>query len=297
MSYLSVITVIPTFFNKNNEVDYNLIMEHIEKQYLSGIKSIVILGTTSETPTLSLEEKLSIATYVYSKFHNDLHIIIGIGGFNTNDVVKEAQLFESFCNALMLSSPYYNKPSQEGLFQHFSQVISQTSRDYVLYNVPSRCGVNLEPETIARLANTFPQIKAIKEASGSIEQVIKIKSLCNIDILSGDDALTLPFMSVGAKGIISVVSNLIPKQMLEMVTHFNKGHHLEASDIFYKYYTLMKLCFIESNPVSVKYMLELENHISMATVRLPLVQLSHDSKEKIMSYFQSKELFDFSQVG
>jgi len=290
MSYLSVITVIPTFFNKNNEVDYNLILEHIEKQYLAGIKSIVILGTTSETPTLSLEEKLSIATYVYSKFHNDLQIIIGVGGFNTNDVVKEAQLFESFCDAIMLSTPYYNKPSQEGLFQHFSQVISQTSKDYVLYNVPSRCGVNLEPETIARLANKFSQIKAIKEASGSIEQVIKIKSQCNIDILSGDDALILPFMSLGAKGIISVVSNVIPKQMLEMVTYFNAGHHLEASNIFYKHYNLMKLCFIESNPVPLKYMLELKNHTSMSNVRLPLVELSQESKDKIMNYFQSKEL-------
>jgi 4-hydroxy-tetrahydrodipicolinate synthase len=290
MSYSSVITVIPTFFNKNNEVDYNLILEHIEKQYLAGIKSIVILGTTSETPTLSLEEKLSIATYVYSKFHNDLQIIIGVGGFNTNDVVKEAQLFESFCDALMLSAPYYNKPSQEGLFQHFSQVISQTAKDYVLYNVPSRCGVNLEPETIARLANKFPQIKAIKEASGSIEQVIKIKSLCDIDILSGDDALTLPFMSLGAKGIISVVSNVIPNQMLEIVTCFNEGHHLEALNIFYKYYNLIKLCFIESNPVPVKYMLELKNHTSMSTVRLPLIQLSQESKEKIINYFQFNEV-------
>jgi len=283
MSYSSVITVIPTFFNKNDEVEYNLILEHIEKQYLAGIKSIVILGTTSETPTLSLEEKLSIATYVYSKFHNDLQIIIGIGGFNTNDVVKEAQLFEPFCDALMLSAPYYNKPSQEGLFQHFSQVISHTSKNYILYNVPSRCGVNIEPETIAKLTNKFQQIKAIKEASGTIEQVIKIKSLCNIDILSGDDALTLPFMSVGAVGVISVVSNIIPNQMLEIVKYFNEGKHLEASNMFYKYYNLMKLCFIESNPTPIKYMLELKSNNSMALMRLPLVELSNDNKEKIIN--------------
>jgi 4-hydroxy-tetrahydrodipicolinate synthase len=288
--YNSVITVIPTFFTEENEVDYTAISKHIEKQCDSGIKTIVILGTTSETPTLNLEEKINIASLVWESFHEKINIICGVGGFNTPDVFKEACALESFCNAIMISAPYYNKPSQEGIYQHMSHIISNLDKEFVLYNVPSRCGVNMEPETIARIFNDFKNVKAIKEASGSIEQVIRIKSLCDIVVMSGDDALTLPFMSVGATGVISVVSNAIPKQMLMLVNAFSSGNFSVAKESFYNCYPLMKLCFIESNPVPIKYILHKfnnSNEHNYELVRLPMVKLSNQSKQKINDYLDT----------
>jgi len=205
MTYEGVITVIPTFFTIDNRIDHNAIVNHINKQTNSGIKQIVIFGTTSETSTLSDLEKTSILNSIKGGINEKIKIIIGLSGNNTPDIVKEARKLEESCDAFMLSAPYYNKPSQEGIYQHFKQIVSTINKDFIIYNVPSRCGVNIEPETIARLFIDFPNIKAIKEASGSIQQVIKIKSLCNIKILSGDDELTLPFMSIGACGVISVI--------------------------------------------------------------------------------------------
>jgi 4-hydroxy-tetrahydrodipicolinate synthase len=288
--YNSVITVIPTFFTDDNEVDYDAISKHIEKQYESDIRTIVILGTTSETPTLNLEEKINIASMVWESFHEKMNIICGVGGFNTPDVFKEACALESFCNAIMISAPYYNKPSQEGIYQHMSHIISNLDKDFVLYNVPSRCGVNMEPETIARIFNEHKNVKAIKEASGSVEQVIRIKSLCNICVMSGDDALTLPFMSVGATGVISVASNAIPRQMLMMVNAYTSGNFSVAKDVFYKWYPIMKLCFIESNPVPIKYILHKFNNSNQhnyENVRLPMVKLSNQSKQKINEYIDA----------
>ena len=190
----------------------------------------------------------------------------------------------------MISQPYYNKPSQEGIYQHMSHIISNLDKDIVLYNVPSRCGVNMEPETIARIFNEFKNVKAIKEASGSIEQVIRIKSLCNITIMSGDDALVLPFMSVGATGVISVVSNIIPKVMISIIDMYKTGNTDIVNTLFYGAYPLMKLCFIESNPVPVKYMLHklnLSNVTNYEKVRLPLVTLSNQSKTKIDEYIET----------
>jgi 4-hydroxy-tetrahydrodipicolinate synthase len=288
--YNSVITVIPTFFTLDNEIDYDAISFHIEKQYQSGIRSIVILGTTSETPTLSMGERLDIASLVWEKFHDKMNIICGVGGFNTPEVFKEACVLETFCNALMISTPYYNKPSQEGIFQHMAHIISNIDKDFVLYNVPSRCGVNMEPETIARLFDEFKNVKAIKEASGSVEQVIRIKSLCDIIVMSGDDALTLPFMSVGATGVISVVSNAVPSQMISMVNAYEQNNQVIAKDIFYQLFPLMKLCFIESNPVPIKYILHKMCDSNNENVRLPLVTLTNQSKEKINSYFEKSFL-------
>lgn len=268
-----VITVIPTFFDSNNEIDIISIKKHIVCQINNGIQTIVILGTTSETPTLTKDEKM------FNEYRNKVSIIIGVSGNDTASVLEETKLYETYGSAIMISAPYYNKPSQEGVYQHFSKIISSIQNKFILYNVPSRSGVNIEPTTIARLYNDFPfKITAIKEASGSIEQVMKIKSLCKIKILSGDDSLVLPFMAVGAEGVISVVSNIIPSEMILMVSLFKEGDLMESNKIFYKFYNLMKLCFIESNPVPLKYLLS-KTMNSLPDVRLPLVELEKQNKD------------------
>ena len=274
-SFSGVITVIPTFFDYFNKINLDGINNHIEKQITSGIKTIVILGTTSETPTLSSDEKLSIVKSVHDKFANKIRIIIGLSGNDTVSVVNECELYSNYGDALMISPPYYNKPTQEGIFQHFEKIITSTNKEIIIYNIPSRCGVNIEPDTILKMYNMFDRVVAIKEASGSIDQVIKIKSICDIDILSGDDGLVLPFMSVGAVGVISVISNISPVEMIELVESFSKGDIHIATDRFYQLYPLIKVAFIESNPVPIKYLINRTNHFLSTAVRLPLVQLSN----------------------
>lgn len=289
MLYHSVFTVIPTFFDENGQVDMEAIISHINRQYNETIRKIVILGTTSETPTLSMDEKVMIAKNVWTNFNEDLDIVVGISGNNTSEVSKEAILLEPYCHSMMLSAPYYNKPSQNGIYEHFKQVINSVDREFIIYNVPSRCGVNIEPVTVARLFNDFPQVKAIKEASGSIEQVMKIKSLCDINILSGDDALTLPYLSVGATGVISVVSNVIPVVMLSLVQNFS-NNLFKTQGTFFRHYELMKLCFCDSNPVPVKYMMSLKYaKPSLSFVRLPLMELTNENKNKINDEYYNVE--------
>ena len=289
MLYHSVFTVIPTFFDENGQVDMEAIISHINRQYNETIRKIVILGTTSETPTLSMDEKIMIAKNVWANFNEDLDIVVGISGNNTSEVRSEAILLEPYCHSMMLSAPYYNKPSQNGIYEHFKQVINSVNREFIIYNVPSRCGVNIEPTTIARLFNDFSQVKAIKEASGSIEQVMKIKSLCDINILSGDDALTLPYLSVGATGVISVVSNVIPVVMLSLVQNFS-NNLLKTQGTFFRHYELMKLCFCDSNPVPVKYMMSLKYaKPTLSFVRLPLMELTNENKNKINDEYYNIE--------
>jgi len=280
-----VITVIPTFFDSNNKIDLVSIKTHINNQIKSGIKTIVILGTTSETPTLTQKEKMFIIENICNEYNGKVSIIIGVSGNDTNSLLEETKLYESYGNTIMISAPYYNKPSQEGLYQHFSKIISNIHNQFILYNVPSRSGVNIEPTTIARLYNEFSyKIIGIKEASGSIEQVMKIKSLCNIKILSGDDALVLPFMAVGAEGVISIVSNIVPEEMILMISLFKEGNLKEANKIFYELYNLMKLCFVESNPVPLKYILSKTTN-TLPNVRLPLVELEEKNKDLFINFF------------
>jgi len=297
MIYEGVITVIPTFFTHDNLIDHNAILNHINNQINSGIKTLVLFGTTSETCTLSDLEKRTIIDSLKGYINDKINIIIGLSGNNTSEVLKEAHKLENSCDIFMISAPYYNKPSQEGLYQHFKTIVSNIKKDFIIYNVPSRCGVNIEPETVARLFNDFPNIKAIKEASGSIQQVIKIKSLCNIHILSGDDELTLPFMSIGATGVISVISNILPTEMIIMVDQFKNNNILEAQNIFYSIQKIIKLAFIESNPVPIKYLINKTNSLINDKVRLPLVRLSNESKIIIDKYLDDHGLIKIIQIS
>jgi 4-hydroxy-tetrahydrodipicolinate synthase len=277
-----VVTVIPTFFTSSLSVDYNSMLNHINMQINQGIQSIVILGTTSEAPTLSIDERLEIANIVHNNFKNKVNIIVGLGGNNTNEMVNELIQISPYADYIMISQPSYNKPSQEGIVQHFQRLINTANKPVIIYNIPSRCGVNMEPSTIQRIVQFSSNVIAIKEASGNIDQVMQVRELCpDLVIYSGDDALVLPILSVGGFGVISVVSNIIPNQMINLVNDFINGNHHTASTLFYKFRPLIKYCFIESNPTPVKYVLSaISGYDSLAYVRLPLVELSSESKNK-----------------
>jgi len=288
MTFSNVITVIPTFFTETGSIDYESIHKHIKSQINNGIKDIVILGTTSEAPTLKQEERIELAKYVYYHFSSQVHIIAGLGGNNTMEMISEIQELCNWAHSIMISQPSYNKPSQEGIFQHFSQLISHTTKPIVIYNIPSRCGVNIEPQTIKRISSYSGYVVAVKEASGNLDQVCQVIELCpHLRVYSGDDVLTLPIMSVGGVGVISVVSNLIPQNVIKMTEEFEKGNLDFARDIFYKMKSLIKDCFVETNPVPVKFMLSiLYQNPSISIVRLPLVQLSIETKNKLFTSVQ-----------
>jgi 4-hydroxy-tetrahydrodipicolinate synthase len=277
-----VYTVIPTFF-KNSEVDFEQLEKSINYQINNNVKNIILLGTTSETPTLSNSEQERIVKTSWEKFKGKINIIIGIGTNNTKTTLENAFKFRDYCDAFMVTTPYYNKPSQEGIYQHFS-TIAQLIEDkpIMLYNIPSRTGVSIDPEIVANLYNSFDNIKAIKEASGSIQYSLEIKNLCDIVILSGDDALTLPLMSIGALGVVSVASNIIPMQMVTLVELFINNKIDNSVVMNKKLYPLFKSLFVDTNPVPLKYLMVKLGLASDESVRLPLVKIqSLDIKQQL----------------
>jgi 4-hydroxy-tetrahydrodipicolinate synthase len=279
--YSGVYTVIPTFF-KDTEIDIEQLNKNINYQINCGIKNIVILGTTSETPTLSEYEENLIVKTTWENYNEKVNIIVGIGGNNTKKTIENGYKFQNHCHAFMVTVPYYNKPTQEGIYQHFASIAQLLDKPIMMYNIPSRCGVSMSPQIIANLYNSFSNIKAIKEASGSITQTLEIKNLCDIVILSGDDALTLPLMSVGAIGVVSVTSNILPKLMLLLVELFNKSENQKASELNKKMYPIFKSLFLETNPVPLKYIMMKCNLAKSDIVRLPLVTIqSQETKDKL----------------
>lgn len=272
-----VYTVIPTFF-KDRIIDMDSIFKIIRFQINNNVKNIVLLGTTSETPTLSNDEKVEIVTKVWKEFKDQINIIVGIGTNDTKTTLENGFLFREMCHAFMITVPYYNKPSQEGIYQHFATVAQLIAdKPIMMYNIPSRCGVSVEPKVISDLFNSFENIVAIKEASGSIQQTLEINRLCDIVILSGDDALTLPLMSVGAKGVVSVASNIIPDRMVKLVEKFSNGDTVDAYLMNKNLYPVFKALFLDTNPIPLKFFAKEIGISEEDSVRLPLVK-STDSK-------------------
>jgi len=272
-----VYTVLVTPFNKEGIISYNSLDNLVNNQINKGVKGIITMGTTSESPTINYGEKVELIKYLWNKYNESINIIIGIGGNNTQEVIDFGRFCSDYCHAYMVTAPHYNKPSQEGIYTHFNTIANADiikEKDIMMYNIPSRCGVNMDPEIISKLYNTCPNIVAIKEASGSISQTQEILNLCDINIFSGDDALVVPLMSCGAKGVISVTSNLIPNYMVRIVNNCLNNNFNEAMQLNSKIHTLLKLLFIETNPVPLKYLLNRLEIIEEATVRLPLVKIN-----------------------
>ena len=275
-----------TPFTKEGQVDFTALRRLLDYQLSNGIDFICLLGTTAETPTLSAEERQQVKDLVVEKVNGQVPILMGCGGNNTAAVVEQIKTGDfSGIEGILSVCPYYNKPSQEGLYQHFKAISAAAATrnlSVVLYNVPGRVGVNMAAETTLRLANECDNIVAIKEASGNftqIDDIIKNKP-ANFDVISGDDGITFPLITLGAVGVISVIGNALPKEFSRMVRLALNGDYQNALTIHHKFTELFKLLFVDGNPAGVKAMLNsmglIENEL-----RLPLVPSRISTMEKI----------------
>ncbi|MBR2192737.1 MAG: 4-hydroxy-tetrahydrodipicolinate synthase [Bacteroidaceae bacterium] len=262
-----------TPFTKTGEVDYTALRRLLDYQISNGVDFLCILATTGETPCLTADEKQKIKDIVVEKVAGRIPILMGCGGNNTSAVVHALKTDDfTGVDGVLSVCPYYNKPSQEGLYQHFKTIAEATSLPVVLYNVPGRVGVNMTAHTTLRLARDCENIVAIKEASGNftqIDDIIKNKPE-NFDVISGDDGITFPLITLGAVGVISVIGNALPKEFSRMVRLALQGDYTPALHIHHKFTELFKLLFVDGNPAGVKAMLNAMGFIENE-LRLPLV--------------------------
>ena len=282
MDFGRLLTAMVTPFLDNGEVDYAEVKRLAVHLIENGNDSILVCGTTAETPTLTHEEKVNIVKTVKEAVGERAKIVVGTGTNCTRTTIEATKEMEALgADGILVVEPYYNTPSQEGMYQHFKAVAEATSLPIILYNIPGRCGVNMTPELIARLAQ-IPNIVAVKEAGGSVEQVSKIRTLVPDDfvIYSGDDSLTLPMMSVGAYGVISVAAHVAGKEIRAMIDAYVAGNVVEAAQWHKKLYPIFKSLFITANPVPVKYALS-QVGFGNGKVRLPLVE-ANDSEKAIV---------------
>ena len=264
-----------TPFKEDGSVDYDALKRLVQYQLDNGADFFCILATTGETPTLTAEEKKRIKDLVVEVVKGKVPIAIGCGGFNTAAVVEELKTGDfKDIDGILSVCPYYNKPSQEGLYQHFKAIAAATELPVILYNVPGRTGVNMTAETTVRLARDCRNIVAIKEASGKLEQVDEIikNKPRDFDVISGDDALTFPMVSCGAVGVISVIGNALPKEFSKMIRLQMRGEYDPARKIHRRFIDLFSLLFVDGNPAGVKAMLHEMGFIENV-LRLPLVPM------------------------
>ena len=256
----------------------------IDRQFEAGISGIVPVGTTGESPTLSHEEHVRVIELAVQHAAKRGLVIAGTGSNSTDEAITLTQAAQKAgADAALLVAPYYNKPSQEGLFQHFKLIADASELPIMLYSIPGRCGIAIEIETVARLSNACPNIRAIKEAGGSAERVSQLRAALpdTFDILSGDDSLTLPFMSLGACGVVSVASNLIPRVMVDLVNAMNDGRLADALTVHRQYYPLFAAFLkLDTNPVPIKAALSLKGQCA-PELRLPMVPMTEDKMAEL----------------
>lgn len=281
-----------TPFKLNGEIDYDALEKLIEYQLENGVDFFTILATTGECPCLSAEEKEKLTETIISIVSGRAPILKYCGGNNTAAVVEEIkQTNWKGIDGILSICPYYNKPSQEGLYQHFKAIAETSSLPIVLYNVPGRTGVNMKAETTVRIANDFPNIVAIKEAAGSLEQVDEIikNKPKHFEVISGDDALTFPMIASGAVGVISVIGNALPKEFSRMIRLEFNGEYDAARIIHHQFTELYKLLFVDGNPAGCKALL---NDMGMIenVLRLPLVPTRIETKQKMNDILKKMRL-------
>lgn len=281
-----------TPFTPDGEVDYKALVRLVEYQIDNGADFLCILATTGETPCLSREEKVKIKNLVVEINKGRLPILMGCGGNNTKAVIEEIQTTDwSGISGILSVCPYYNKPSQEGLYQHFKAIANASPLPVVLYNVPGRTGVNMTSETTVRLANDCENIVAVKEASGNLEQVDEIikNKPAGFDVISGDDALTFSMVASGAAGVISVIGNALPKEFSRMIRLEFKGEYEAARNIHHKFTELYKLLFVDGNPAGVKALLHEMGFIDNV-LRLPLVPTRITTVQKMSEILKTLKI-------
>ncbi len=292
MKFKGSIVALATPF-KNGKLDEKAIAKLVEYHIEAGTNGIVPVGTTGECPTLSHKEHERVVELVTEVVNRRVPVIAGTGSNSTDEAIMLTKFAKKTgADAALMVTPYYNKPTQEGLYRHYAAVAAAVDIPIVLYNVPGRTGCVINPETVARLSK-IPTIVAIKEATGSLDQTSHILSLCDITVLSGDDSLTLPLMSVGAKGVISVTANIMPKEVAGMVQSALEGRWDQARALHYRMFNLARLLFIEANPIPIKTAM---GHLGLCSpdLRLPLCPMNPDNEKVLL---QALKDFGFKLSG
>jgi 4-hydroxy-tetrahydrodipicolinate synthase len=291
-------TALVTPFRSDGSLDEAAIRSLAKRQIDAGIKFLVPCGTTGESPTLTHAEHLRVVELTLEVAKGKVPVLAGAGGYNTAEVISLAnELGKLGADGILSVTPYYNKPTQEGLFQHFKAIASAVNLPIILYSVQGRTGVNIEPSTVLRLSQ-IPNIVGVKEASGNISQMGAILNLAHKEflVLSGDDALTLPLISLGGRGLISVASNEIPAQMTRLVQAALSGDFAEARRLHFQYLSLMDINFVESNPIPVKAALA-EMGLLQPVWRLPLVAPKPENLARIRAILESLNLIERVHVA
>ncbi len=273
-------TAIVTPF-RNGKVDEVALAKLIRAQVKAGVDGIVPVGTTGESPTLDYQEHLRVIECAVTEAAGRVKVLAGTGANSTKEAIYLTAGAEKLgADGSLQVAPYYNKPTQEGLFQHFREIAQSTRLPIILYSIPSRCGVEISVDTVQRLARVCPNIVGIKEAGGTPDRVSQLRVTLGPDfsILSGDDSMTLPFLAVGANGVISVASNVIPRQVVQMLQAFAAGKLALAQKVHLKFYPLFKNLFLETNPIPVKAALAMLGQIADES-RLPLVPMGAANRE------------------
>ncbi len=286
-----VITAMVTPFKKDQTIDFDQVKKLARHLVQSGSDGLVLAGTTGESPTLGRDEKIELFRVVVEEVGGDAAVIAGTGGNNTTACVELTRAAEKVgVDGVLQVCPYYNKPSQEGLYQHFKTIAASTNLPVMLYNIPGRTAVNLLPQTVKRLAE-IENITAVKEASGSLDQVSELRSSLpdHFAIYSGDDSMTLPVMSLGGKGVVSVASHIAGPRLQEMINAFTSGNVTMAAKIHHSLYPVFKVLFITTNPVPVKAALNMMGW-KVGSPRLPLTDIGEQEKETLKRILSEAQL-------
>lgn len=287
-----IATAMITPFNDKGEIDYDAVEQVIEHLIANGTDTIVVSGTTGESPTLSTEEKLKLIEFTVNKVNKRVPVVAGTGDNETSYSIEMTKKAEQLgADAIMLVAPYYNKPNQRGLYAHFKAVANETKLPIIVYNVPGRTGVNVDAKTTIELSK-IPNIRIAKEASGNLDQMTEILAGVPDDfyVYSGDDGLTLPLIAIGGHGVISVASHVVGNEMQAMIRAFREGRHKEAAQIHQALLPLIRELFARPNPVPIKYAMS-KVGLNVEKVRLPLVELTDEEKasfDNIWNEFQQK---------
>ena len=280
-----------TPFTHNNSIDFNALLKIIQSQVQGGMDYLVALGTTAETPTLEDKEKEDVVKFIKEN-SGGLPVVVGVGGNDTHKVIRQIENLDvEGVKGLLVVTPYYNKPTQEGMFRHYSEIAKASPVTIILYNVPSRTGVNLEAETVIKLAENYENIVAVKEASGILSQITKINKYAppHFISISGDDVLALPIISVGGSGIISVVANALPGRLSQLIHLALEGKYEEACKFHSDLIELFMLLFKEGNPGGIKALLNIQGMIENE-LRLPLCSVSEPTYKEIKAAWELLEL-------
>jgi 4-hydroxy-tetrahydrodipicolinate synthase len=274
---------IVTPFKNDSSIDFTAFGRVVDHVIDGGVNYIVVMGTTGESVTLTKDEKKAVICYILEKIDNRVPLVVGIGGNNTQEVINQVRGWDlKGVDGILSVSPFYNKPTQKGIYQHFKAIATVSPLPVILYNVPGRTGSNMSAETTLELAHNFENIVAIKEASTNMEQIMKIAKDKpeNFLLISGDDLNTLPVIAAGGSGVISVLANAFPSQWSEMVNQCLKSNFKAAREIQFRFIEMIELLFIDSSPAGVKAMLNVMN-LCQNTLRLPLVPVSRTVYSRI----------------